>query len=129
MNLLNVFFFAEPSFIDTTNITLSPGGIEVDCSVYDPCLQAVIELKCQDSSGIIVYDVIQPSSIDWSHTIPKILLTECETYTVIIIVSYPGIDNVTSHQSEISYQTNGECCVYRVCFKIYDYAYYIDKYN
>ena len=103
---LNVSFsFAEPSFIGTTNISSSPGGIEVECSVYDPCLQAVIELKCQDSSGSIVYDVVQPSSIAWSHTIPKIVLIECETYTVIIIVSYPGIDNVASQQSEILYET------------------------
>ena len=111
-----LFLFPEPRFTGDTNLTLSPDGIDVTCSVYDLCLQAMIELRCLDSSGSLVYEYFLSSRTSCSHTIPKIFLSECETYTVILVIAQLMTDTEILTQSEILFNAVGERRMHRRCY-------------
>ena len=95
-------------FTDDNRLTVTSDGIQVECSVYDPCGIAVIELQCLDSNDFLVDEIFLPSSSFCSHTISDILLSQCEIYTVNYTVSYPVINEVISQQSVILYSAEGE---------------------
>ena len=106
----NVTIFSELKFTDDMKLAITTEGIQVECSVYNPCGLAVIELLCLDSSGIFVEYISLPSSSNCVHTIPGIFLAPCKLYTVIITLSYPGISNVSSQQSDIVLPAGGKYC-------------------
>ena len=77
-----------------TRFTPTAKGLEVEYSIYNPCMVAVIKLYCKNSKETLLYDAFLHAGGRY-HTIPKRFLSN--TYTVNITVTHLG-NNVTIFQ-------------------------------
>ena len=92
------FSFSELFFVEDARFTRTAKGLEVEYSIYDPCMVAVIKLQCKDSKGTLLYDAVLDAGI-LKHTIPKRFLSK--TYIVNITVTHPENDVTIFQQSGV----------------------------